>query len=195
MTYIRHFFFVAIPVAVFFVLDRVDARFLPAHQQQYEFLAHAALGLVVSFFAYIAWEHWRSQALRKVASEMGMQFDANGYIPFFGRRKTAISELGKAEVIESSHFVFNIFRLSGRVAIFGSSRRVGGNNTEMSEYQTVFCFPNKLREKTDQISIENWSTEVTESAVFVYKWGHRVPVQNLKDIYRDLQSQVSKQLV
>ena len=195
MTYIRHYVFIAIAVAVFFILDRVDARFLPVHLQQYEYAALSALGLVVSFFAYIAWEHWRSQALRKVASEMGMQFDANGYIPFFGRRKTAISELGKAEVIESSRFVFNIFRLSGRVAIFGSSRRVGGNNTEMSEYQTVFCFPNKLREKTDQISIENWSTEVTESAVFVYKWGHRVPVQNLKDIYRDLQSQVSKQLV
>ena len=88
-----------------------------------------------------------------------------------------------------------LFRSSGRVAIFGSSRPHDGNDNEMAEYQTVFCFLNKLREKTDQISIENWSTEVTESTVFVYKWGHRVPVQNLKDIYRDLQSQVSKQLV
>ena len=195
MAYIRHYFFIAIALAVFFVLDRVDARLLPVHQQQYEYLAHVALGLVVSFFAYIAWEHWRSQALRKVASEMGMQFDANGYIPFFGRRKTAISELGKAEVIESSLFVFNIFRLSGRVAIFGSSRPHYGNDNEMAEYQTVFCFLNKLRENTNQISIENWSTEVTESTVFVYRWGHRVPVQDLKEVHRDLQSQVSKQLV
>ena len=106
-----------------------------------------------------------------------------------------VSELGEAEVIESSLFVFNIFRLSGRVAIFGSSRPHDGNDNEMSEYQTVFCFPNKLREKTDQISIENWSTEVTESTVFVYRWGHRVPVQDLKEVHRDLQSQVSKQLV
>ena len=191
MALLRYFSFLAILVAVLLILDRLNTRILPSDLQHYEHLAHGALAMLAAFFAYIAWEHWRSKALRNVASEMGMQFDANGYIPFLGRRKTALSDLGEAEVIDSSVSVFNIFRISGRTTIFGSDRQ----QFDVTEYQTVFCFPNTLREKSAQLKLENWTTELTESTVFVYKWGYRVPVGNIKDTYRDLQSQVSKQVV